>query len=55
MSLTVASEDDKGGMSMMSPDPGVYIIDVNNEFVLPRHHRFTEDERGSSMSQPREH
>ena len=52
MSLTVANEDDEGVMSMMSPDPGVYIIDVNNEFVLPRHHRFTEDERGSSMSQP---
>ena len=47
MSLTVTSDDDKGVMSMMSPDPEVYIIDVNNEFVLPRHHRFTEDERRS--------
>ena len=39
-------------MSMMSPDPEVYIIDVNNEFVLPRHHQFVDGEHGSSMSQP---
>ena len=29
-------------MAMMTPDPEVYIIDVDNEFVIPRHHRFAD-------------
>ena len=52
MSLTVAKDDDRDVMSMMSPDPEVYIIDVNNEFVLPRHHQFVDGEHGSSTNQP---
>ena len=50
MSLTVAKDDDRDVMSTMSPDPEVYIIDVNNEFVLPRHHQFVDGDHGSSTS-----
>ena len=52
MSLTVAKDDDRDVMSMVSPDPEVYIIDVNNEFVLPRHHQFVDGKHGSSTNQP---
>ena len=57
MSLTVEGDDDRDVVSMMSPGPEVYMIDMNNEFVLPRHHQFVDGGHGSSTtcSQPESH
>ena len=49
-SLTVEKDEERNVISMMSPDPEVYIIDVDNEFVLPRHHQFVDGGRGTSTT-----
>ena len=30
-------------MYMMTPDPEVYVIDMENQFIVSRHHRFHDE------------
>ena len=42
---TIAVGEDRGSgdMYMMTPDPEVYVIDMENQFMVSRHHRFHDE------------
>ena len=41
--IAVGEDRESGDMYMMTPDPEVYVIDMENQFMVSRHHRFHDE------------
>ena len=52
MSVAVGEHTKGDVVSMMTPNPEVHIIDVDNEFVLPQHHQFVDGGSEPSTDHP---